>query len=424
MPPEITPLDHPIDVMSLIHKAIRAEARLTRRAAEHLEMGGSFKSFMQVFYRWAMALEYHEETEYKYIIPYLPQSPPSRHNEVGHKELLEGLEDLQACLHEELGRTIVIPRTQRQLFGKVMALLIVQADLLEEEEEIVLPVIRQQIREDQQLEMARRLLFDLDAEEPHWMLDWIAQHLSNVERRALAEFATRFDEPSFSLSSLLNESAETEHTASTSTLEGESAVATDKMSFDHPIDVMFLIHKALSVEAWRTEAMAEHLKIGEDLQPFLNAFNSWIQALSFHAEMEDVYMTPPIPESPQARENEAAHARLGQRIEEIQTYLQEIGHQDVTTRTRRRLFGKVVALRIDQDDHFEEEEELLLPIIRQHLSREEQLEMVAHLLHDPDASDEESSWVLDWLTHDLTDVERQSLDKLTARLDRADSHMA
>jgi hypothetical protein len=196
------------------------------------------------------------------------------------------------------------------------------------------------------------------------------------------------------------------------------------MSFDHPIDVMFLIHKALSVEAWRTEAMAEHLKIGEDLQPFLNAFNSWIQALSFHAEMEDVYMTPPIPESPQARENEAAHARLGQRIEEIQTYLQEIGHQDVTTRTRRRLFGKVVALRIDQDDHFEEEEELLLPIIRQHLSREEQLEMVAHLLHDPDASDEESSWVLDWLTPDLTDVERQSLDKLTARLDRADSHMA
>ena len=41
MPPELTQLDHPIDVMVLIRKAIRAEARLTRQAAEQLEMGGS-----------------------------------------------------------------------------------------------------------------------------------------------------------------------------------------------------------------------------------------------------------------------------------------------------------------------------------------------------------------------------------------------
>jgi hypothetical protein len=33
MPSEITQLDQPIDVMYLIHKAIRAEARCTRRAA-------------------------------------------------------------------------------------------------------------------------------------------------------------------------------------------------------------------------------------------------------------------------------------------------------------------------------------------------------------------------------------------------------
>src|SRR5687768_820755 len=79
VPSEITQFDYPIDVMSFIHKAIRAEARLTRQAAEQLEMGGSFKSFMPVFHRWAMALEYHEETEYKYIIPHLPQSPPTRH---------------------------------------------------------------------------------------------------------------------------------------------------------------------------------------------------------------------------------------------------------------------------------------------------------------------------------------------------------
>jgi hypothetical protein len=416
VPSEITQLDYPIDVMSLIHKAIRAEARLTRRAAEQLEMGGNFKSFMQVFYRWAMALEYHEETEYKYIIPYLPHSPPARHNEIGHKELLEGLEELQICLHEELGRTMVIPRTQRQLFGKVIALLIVQADLLEEEEENVLPAIRLQIGEDQQLEMARRLLFDLDADEPHWVLDWVAEHLTDTERRVLAKFAVRLDEPSYSLSSLLAESAGAHNEASTSTAGCESVAVAEKTALDHPIDVMFLLHKALSVDAWRTEAIAERLVIGEDLQPFQHAFDSWMQALNFHAAMEDVYMTPLLPESPQARDNEAAHTRLEQRAEQIRTYLQEVGHQAVTARMRRRLFGQVVALRIEQDDHLEEEEEFILPIIREHFSPEEQLEIVAHLLLDPKVRDEASSWVLDWLRQDLTDVERQSLASLTARL--------
>jgi len=145
MPTETTQLDHPIDVMYLIHKAIRAEARRTRQAAEHLEIGGNFKPFMDDFYRWAMALGFHEEAEYKYVLPLIPDLPPARYNAGGHQALLAGLEDLQRCLHEELGHTIVIPRTQRQLIGKVIALLIAQADLLDEEEERLLPVLRQHL---------------------------------------------------------------------------------------------------------------------------------------------------------------------------------------------------------------------------------------------------------------------------------------
>jgi hypothetical protein len=76
----------------------------------------------------------------------------------------------------------------------------------------------------------------------------------------------------------------------------------------------------------------------------------------------------------------------------------------------------VVALRIDQDDHFEEEVELVLPLLREHLTTEQQLEVVAHLLHDPQASGSEAGWVLDWLSHDLTDTERQSLASLAAQL--------
>ena len=192
MPTDITQLDHPIDVMYLIHKAIRAEARRTRQAAEHLAIGGNFKPFLDDFYRWAMALSFHEEAEYQYVLPRLPDLPPARYNAGGHQALLAGLEDLQRCLHEELGRTIVIPRTQRQLIGKVIALLIAQADLLEEEEERLLPIIRQHLSEAEQLAMARRLLLDPESEDEQWMLDWVAHHLTEAERHALADLVARF----------------------------------------------------------------------------------------------------------------------------------------------------------------------------------------------------------------------------------------
>jgi hemerythrin-like domain-containing protein len=415
MPSETTQLDQPIDVMYLIHKAIRAEARCTRQAAEQLEIGGNFKSFMHVFHRWALALGYHEETEYKYIVPYLPQSPPARHNEIGHRQLLDGLEDLQRCLHEELGRTVVIPRTQRQLFGKVITLLIAQADLLEEEEEVVLPMLRQHFGEEQQLEMARRLLFDPESADERWMLNWVAQHLSEAERQTLADLVVRFASPPQTLPGPSLDRAETPRAPSTA--EYEPAVTVDRLPVDHPIDVMYLIHKTLSADARRVETMAERLAIGENLQPFLHACDSWIKALGFHATMEDTYMTSLLPESPQARDNEAVHARLGQRIEALQTYLQEIEQQTVTARTRRRLFGKVVALRIDQDDHLEEEEEFVLPVIREYISTEQQLEMARRLLLDLEAPHEAGGWVLDWLVQDLTDGERQGLADLRGRFD-------
>ena len=411
-PTETTPLAHPIDVMSLIHKAIRAEARHTRRAAEQLEMGGGFKTFTQVFYRWAMALEYHEETEYQYVMPHLPPSPPAQHNETGHRTLLDGLEELQVCLHEELGRMMVIPRTQRQVFGKVISLLVVQADLLEEEEETVVPALRELISEEQQREMARRLLFDLDADEPFWVLDWVAEHLTDTERRTLADLAASLDEPAYADSALYAELSASDDVAAAG---DDSAPAGDDASYEHPIDVMYLIHKALSGEAWRTEVIAERLALGEDALMFQHSFNSWIHALSFHADMEDANMTPRLPTSTLTQENEEAHVRLEERAEEIRRYLQELGDQPVTARIRRRLYGMVVALRIEQDDHFEEEEELVLPIVRDHCSREEQLRMVARLLLDPEP---EMNWVIDWLKQDLTDVERQSLASLIAALDR------
>jgi hypothetical protein len=415
MPTEITQLDHPIDVMYLIHKAIRAEARQTRQAAEHLEIGGNFKPFLDDFYRWAMALGYHEEAEYQYVLPLVPDLPPARYNAGGHQALLAGLEDLQMCLHEELGRTIVIPRTQRQLVGKVIALLIAQADLLEEEEERLLPVIRQHVGEAEQLAMARRLLLDPESEDEHWMLDWMAPHLTETERHVLADLVARFEPVPSSLLDASGDASGGHDAAQAAATDEDLVLLAAKTADGYPIDVMYLLHKALNVEAWRTVSMAERLDVGESLHPFVHAFESWEKALMFHADQEDGYMTPLLPTSPLARENEEAHQCLAHRMAEIRTYLQEVGEGAVvTTRLRRRLFGKVVALRIDQEDHLEEEEELVLPMIRERLAIAQQLEIVRRLLLALDTED--PTWVVTWLMQDLTDTERKTLLALTARL--------
>jgi hypothetical protein len=101
-------------------------------------------------------------------------------------------------------------------------------------------------------------------------------------------------------------------------------------------------------------------------------------------------------------------------MEAIQTALHEIGEAVVTTRIRRHLFGQVVALRIDQEDHLEEEEELVLPLIRARLSAAQQCEIVQRLLRDPQAEDQ--TWVVTWLMQDLTEIERHTVAALTAPL--------
>jgi hypothetical protein len=412
MPTEVTQLDHPIDVMYLIHKAMRAEARRTRQAAEHLAIGGNFKPFMDDFYRWAMALGAHADAEATYVLPLVRDILPARDNKGGHQALLAGLEDLQRCLHEELGHTIVISRTRRQLVGNVITLLIAQADLLDEEEERLLPVIHLRIGEAEQLDIARHLLFDAESEDEHWMLDWMAPHLTAAERHVLARLVARFAPVPPCLCSTSLDASARQDAARSSIVDCEAAMMAVKPSGEHPIDVMYLLHKALNAEAWRTVSLAERLAIGESLHPFRDAFERWEQTLTFHAEQEDRYMTPLLPASALARDNEQSHQGLAHRMAAIRTALHEIGEEVVTPRIRRRLFGHVVALRIAQEDHLEEEEDLVLPIIRERLSVAQQGEIVQRLLRDPQAAD--PTWVVTWLRHALTETERHAVAALAA----------
>src|SRR5262249_2046823 len=147
-------------------------------------------------------------------------------------------EELQRCLHEELGRTIVIPRTRRQLVGNVIALLLAQADLLEEEEERLLPVIRQHMEEAEQLDMARRLLCDPESEDEYWMLDWVAPHLTAAERHVLVDLVARFAPVPPCLCSVSLDTRTWQDAARSSMADGEPAMMAVKPSGEHPIDVM------------------------------------------------------------------------------------------------------------------------------------------------------------------------------------------
>ena len=185
---------------------------------------------------------------------------------------------------------------------------------------------------------------------------------------------------------------------------------------ESPIDVMYLIHKALRAEAERVVKMSDHLKLNGGLDPFKKAFGFWISTLGYHAVNEDEYMTGPLTNSMAARENEEEHARLGGRIKEVQTCLdKEIGSSPMTARTHRHLFGRVVALQVGMEDHLEEEEEFVLPVIREEMSEEQQLGVARHLLIDEDVTDKR--WIIKWMAKELTPRENNLVDALVERFE-------
>jgi len=188
MPETITSLDCPIDVMYPIHRALRAEAASAEATVRALVLGGSFQPLVQVFQRWATALEYHAVTEDTYMTAPLDRVA-ARTNEAEHQRLTELLAGLGTYLDALQGPAAVTARTRRHALGKVVALRVAQDDHLEEEEERVLPVIRQQISAAQQADVARRLLIDAAARHAGWPLAWLAPHVTATERQLLTALA-------------------------------------------------------------------------------------------------------------------------------------------------------------------------------------------------------------------------------------------
>jgi hemerythrin-like domain-containing protein len=183
-------VESPIDAMSLLHDALRAEAAHVERLVSQLQEGSTLQPFRQAFYRWTMALAYHADTEDTYIAPLLPDVTAARDCELAHQRLADRLEEVQQCLTEEIGRTMLIARTQHQLFGAVVLARIAQDDHLEEEEAFILPVIRRQLSTTQQ-EVVGHLLIDQEAEDPRWHLDWLRETLPPREGQFLVDLAAQ-----------------------------------------------------------------------------------------------------------------------------------------------------------------------------------------------------------------------------------------
>ena len=208
---EITQLESPIDVMYLIHKALRNEANRAIKLVDNMENGGTLQAFKLAFNEWATSLMYHAEQEDKYVTQPLTACTPAiddptlgmadrvkgamlAHEDEMHEELLSGLEEVFAVLNDDIGSTSVITRTKQHLFGQVMNLRIAQEDHLDTEETLVLPMVRRCLTEEQQLLAARELLLDTAADDPRWVINWISESLNEHEKGLLAELEVRFQE--------------------------------------------------------------------------------------------------------------------------------------------------------------------------------------------------------------------------------------
>lgn len=233
-------------------------------------------------------------------------------------------------------------------------------------------------------------------------------------------------------------------------------MTTETTRLEHPIDVMYLIHKALHAQAARVEETVRRFEIGSSLQPIRSGFNIWAAALTFHAQQEDQYMTPRLADFQPARDSEAEHTTLGEmlgaldglvdmeptrplaglvkeamvgltqrqhaqlveKLEDVMEVLNgEIGKTKVIARTWRHLYARVVELRTAQDDHLENEEAFVLPEVWQRIDEAGQLEMARRLLIDEGAEDER--WVLEWMARYLTPAERKLLAELEQGFARA-----
>ena len=227
---DITRLESPIDVMYLMHKAFEAQSEKAESLAAEAQKGGSLDAFKVAFDYWIKQLLYHAEAEDKYMTEPITDSQPARDNETEHdelrqkgggiieymaqgdsagladnvkgamlaleeeqhQELIEAAQEVEDVLTQAIGEDRVVARTRRHLYRRVMEMRVLEFDHFENEEAFVLPLVKEQMAGAQELEVARRLLIDDDAEDPRWIIDWVASEMNPTELGLLKELDAQF----------------------------------------------------------------------------------------------------------------------------------------------------------------------------------------------------------------------------------------
>ncbi len=199
-----------MDVLFLIHHAMRRQAEIVEVLARELHPGDSLQRFRMSFYSWASYAAYHSEKVERYITtplirkelaPEVTARDPQTWKtlvelasleEELHGDLLMKAEGILRTLDKEIGKTSLIPRTKQHLYSRMVSLRLTQEDHLETEEVLVLPMLRMVMDEERQMEVARHLLLDHQAEDPNWSLDWVLGHLSAGQQGLVNELVARF----------------------------------------------------------------------------------------------------------------------------------------------------------------------------------------------------------------------------------------
>lgn len=226
---------------------------------------------------------------------------------------------------------------------------------------------------------------------------------------------------------------------------------TDEITtLESPIDVMYLMHKVYMVHSELVESLAERAQEGGDLSEFQVNLDVWLKHLLYHAQTEDDYMTGPLKDKQlqdgryPLRDNESEHDELRElggsvlgsiekdkaevarileeedkehqklmtSVEDVQAATKDvvIGERYGQSRSRRHLYASVMALRVNEFDHFENEEAFVLPIVKEQMSYDEELELARKLLIEDSA--ENPRWVIDLILSALEGTEKELLQAL------------
>ena len=71
-------------------------------------------------------------------------------------------------------------------------------------------------------------------------------------------------------------------------------------------------------------------------------------------------------------------------------------------------------MKVVEFDHFENEEAFVLPLVREQMSYEQQLQLTGKLLFD--STDQNENWIVDFLFSVLDDEEKSLLQDLVAEI--------